>query len=106
MTLDLNVICISGVPIAGIAAMGAASARQFILGNRELVGFALLDDNFAPVSLADDARNRTSEMTVTEPVEYDLNKAFEYLTVLRPTGPPSICLGRFVMHCAAEPSCP
>ena len=37
MTLDLDVICISGVPIAGIAAIGAASARQFILRDRELV---------------------------------------------------------------------
>ena len=30
-------ICILGVPIAGIAAIGAASARQFILGDREFV---------------------------------------------------------------------
>ena len=39
MTLDLDVICISGVPIAGIAAIGAASARQFFLRNGELVDF-------------------------------------------------------------------
>jgi hypothetical protein len=47
MTLDLSV-CISGVPIAGIAAFGATSARQFILGDRELVRLASLDDEFAP----------------------------------------------------------
>jgi hypothetical protein len=55
MTLDLDVICISSVPIAGIAAIGAASARQFFLGDRELVGLAGLDDEFAPVSLPDAA---------------------------------------------------
>jgi hypothetical protein len=37
MTLDLDVICISGVPIAGIAAFIAKSARQFFLGDGELV---------------------------------------------------------------------
>jgi hypothetical protein len=31
------VICISGVPIAGIAAFSTASARQFFLGDNELV---------------------------------------------------------------------
>ena len=40
MTLDLDVICISGVPIAGIAATVAASARQFLLGDGELVRLA------------------------------------------------------------------
>ena len=55
MTLDLDVICISGVPIAGIAAIGAASARQFILRDRELVRLAGLDDELAPVALSDAA---------------------------------------------------
>ena len=49
MTLDLDVICILGVPIAGIAAIGAASARQFFLGNGEFVRLAGLDDEFAPL---------------------------------------------------------
>jgi hypothetical protein len=55
MTLDLNVICISGVPIAGIAAFSAASARQFFFRDGELVRFAGLDHEFAPVSLPDAA---------------------------------------------------
>ena len=106
MTLDLDVICISGVPIAGIAAISAASARQFFLGDRELVRFAGLDDEFAPVPLSDAARNRATEMTMTEPIEDNLNEAFDSLAELRSTGLHSVCLGRFVMHCAAMPSCP
>ena len=106
MTLDLDVICISGVPIAGIAAIGAASARQFILGNRELVRLAGLDEEFAAVSLPDSARNRAPEMTMTETVEDDLNEAIKGLTELRSAGLPGVCLGRFVIHCAVEPSYP
>ena len=58
MTLDLDVICISGVPIAGIASYQRRSARQFVLGDGELCGLARLDHEFAPVSLPDPARNR------------------------------------------------
>jgi hypothetical protein len=67
MTLDLDVICISGVPIAGIAAIGGASGWQFFLRlrDRELVRLAGLDDEFAPVSLPYAARNRTMEVTMT-----------------------------------------
>ena len=46
MTLDLDVICILSVPIAGIAAIGAASARHFVLGDRELVALAGADHEF------------------------------------------------------------
>ena len=53
-------ICILGVPIAGIAAIVAASARQFVLGDGELVALAGLDHEFAPVALADVARNRAA----------------------------------------------
>ena len=106
MTLDLDVICISGVPIAGIATIGAASARQFILRNRELVRLAGLNDQFAPVTLADNTRNRTPEMTVTETIEDDLYEAIERLTELRSAGLPGVCLVRFVMHYATGPSCP
>jgi hypothetical protein len=74
MTLDRNVICISGVPIAGIAGI-TASAWQFILGDSELVRLASFDDEFAPVFLPDAAGNCTPEMTMTEPVEDDLNQA-------------------------------
>lgn len=68
MTLDLA-ICISGVPIAGIAVMGAVSARQFFLWDRELVRLAGLDDEFAAASFADADRDLAAEMTMTEPVD-------------------------------------
>jgi hypothetical protein len=103
MTLDL-LICILGVPVAGIAVIEAASARQFILRDGKLVGLAGLNDEFAPVSLPYAARNRTSEVTMTKPVEDDLTEAFKRLAELRPAGLPGVCLGCFVMHCAAAPS--
>src|SRR4030095_5303162 len=106
ITLDLDVICISGVPISGIVAIGSASVRQFFLGDVELVGLAGLDDEFAAVFLTDAAGNRATEMAVTEPVEDDLDEARDRLTELRSTGLASACLDRFVMHCAAKPSCP
>jgi hypothetical protein len=90
MTLDPNVICISGVPIAGIAAFGASSARQFFLGDVELVRLAGLDDEFAPVSLSNAARNSAAEVTMTESVEDNLDEAIERLTELRPTGLPGV----------------
>ena len=86
MTLDLDVICISGVPIAGIAAIRAASARQFFLGDGKLVRLAGLDDELATVSLPDAARNRAPEVTMAEPVEDNLNETIERLTELRPAG--------------------
>ena len=55
MILDLDVICILGVSITGIATVVSASARQFFLGNRELVRFSSLDDDVASVSLPDAA---------------------------------------------------
>jgi hypothetical protein len=106
MTLDLEVICISGVPIAGIAGTRAASARQFILRDRKLVGLARLDHHFATVSLPDAARNRTSEVTMMEPVDDNLGDAFKCRTELRAAGPTGGYVGRFVKHCAAAPSCP
>ena len=68
MTLDLDVICISGVPIAGIAAIVAASARQFLLRDGELVRLAGLNEEFAAISLPDAAQNNAPEMTMPEPV--------------------------------------
>ena len=99
-------ICIWGVPIAGIAATRAASARQFILWDRELVRLAGLNDEFAPVSLPNSARNCAPEVTMAETVEDNLHESIERLSELRSTGQTSVCLNRFVMHCAAEPSCP
>ncbi len=101
MKLDLEVICNSGVPIAGIAGMRAASARQFILMDGKLVGLARLDHHVATVSLPDVARNRASEVTMTEPVEDNLGEAIKCRAELRTAGPTGVYVGRFVKHCAA-----
>jgi hypothetical protein len=107
MMPDLDLICISGVPISGIAAISSASARQFFLGDVEFVRFAGLDYEFPPASLPDAARNCASEMAVTESFEDDLADALNGLAELRPTGLPGACPDRFVVtHCAAKPSCP
>ena len=103
MTLDL-LICISSVPIAGIATIEAASTRQFFLGDRELVRFARLDDELPPVAFPDRARNCTAEVPMTEPVFDDLNEAFERLTKLRSAGLSGACPEGFFMHCGAAPS--
>ena len=79
-------ICIFGRPHRRDRRFGAASARQFFLGDGELVGLAGLDHEFAPVALPDPARNRAPEMTVTQTVEDDLHEAIERLAELRSTG--------------------
>jgi hypothetical protein len=53
MTQDLNVMCISSVPIAGITAILGASAHQLVLGDGELVALARLDHEFASVPFPD-----------------------------------------------------
>ena len=80
MTLDLNVICISGVPIAGIAAIGAASARQFFLGDGELVGLARPDHELAFAAVADLAGDGAIEKAVPEPVDDNLSRCVERLS--------------------------
>ena len=84
----------------------AALARQFFLRNRELVALAGLNHDFTPVALADDARNRAPEVTVTEPVEDYLQESVKHVAELRPAGLPGVIFSRLVMHCAATPSCP
>jgi hypothetical protein len=74
--------------------------------NRELVALAGLNDDFTPVALADGARNRASEVTVTEPVEDHLQEPVKCLAELRPAGLRDVIVCRFVTHCAAAPSCP
>ena len=74
MTLDLNGICILGVPIAGIAAIVAASARHFVLGDRELVALAGADHELALAAVADLAGDRIVEEAVLEAID---DKPFE-----------------------------
>ena len=63
------------------------------------------DEEFAAISLPDAAQNHAPEMTMPEPVEYDLSEAFERLTELGSTGFPPARMNRFVMHCRAALSC-
>ena len=72
MTLDLDVICISGVPIAGIAAFIAASARQFFLGDSELVRLAGADYELALAAVSDLAGDGAIEKAVVQPFHDDL----------------------------------
>jgi hypothetical protein len=53
MMLDLDVGYISGVPITGIASVGAVSDWQFFLGNREFVRLSRLDYEFSAISIPD-----------------------------------------------------
>jgi hypothetical protein len=75
------------VPVPGIAIIEAASARQFFLGDVEFVRLAGLDHEFASVAPSDTARNLTTEMTMPESVEDNLQEAIARLTELRSTGP-------------------
>ena len=45
-------------------------------------------------------------MTMTKPVEDNLDEAIERLTKLGAAGLYGIGLERVIMHCAAAPSCP
>jgi hypothetical protein len=76
MTLDLALICICSVPIAGIA-VRQRLMRDFLLGDRKLVTLPCLDDEVAPVALADNARDGAAEMTVSETVKDDLRDLVE-----------------------------
>ena len=106
MALDRIVICMFGVPIAGIARLRTMSARQLVHGDRELVGLARFDHEFAPVSLADRARNGGAEVTVAQAIENDLANLVQRLAKLRAAGGLGGCVAGFFKHCAAAPSCP
>ena len=67
ITQDRIVICMFGVPIAGIARSRALSVRQFVFGDSELVGFAGLDYEVAAVVLADPAGNGAAEVPWRRP---------------------------------------
>ena len=82
MTLDPDVICISGVPIAGIAANGAASAWNFLIGDRKLVRLSTADHELALAMVADFAGNRTFEKAVPQPLDHDLLEMCKHLTDL------------------------
>lgn len=99
MTLDPDAICIFGVPISGITAVRASSARQFVLGNGEFIALAGLYDEFAPLSLTDGARNGAAEMTVLQSVEEHLLKTGKSLANLRSARSADVILGLFISQC-------
>jgi hypothetical protein len=66
MTSDLDVICILSVPITGIAAIGAASARHFVLGDSELVRLAGADHELAFAAVGDLAGDGVVEEAMLE----------------------------------------
>src|SRR3984893_5962805 len=84
----------------------SASARQFVLGDSELVALTRLDHEFAPVPFPDGARNRKPEMTVLQPVKYRLLKTGKSLPDVQTARAVGVILCGFVTHCAAAPSCP
>lgn len=86
--------------------MGAASARQFFLGNSELVRLAGLDDEIAAISFPDAARYRATEVTVSETFEDGLNQPVKRLPKLRSTRLKRHGRELIVRHCTAALSCP
>jgi hypothetical protein len=81
------VICISGVPVAGIAAFSAASTRQFFLRDRELVALAGPDQELASAAAADLTADRVVKEAVLEPIDDERFKTVEGLAEL-PIGNP------------------
>jgi hypothetical protein len=104
MTLDLILICILSVPIAGIAAIRAGSARQFVLRYHELVGLTGTYHELA-LSTGDDlAGNETLEEAMTQPIDNNCFKVSERLGGLPEMASRSFGAGRSVMHCITAPS--
>jgi hypothetical protein len=86
MTLDLDVICILGVPIAGIAAIGAVSTRQFFLADVELVGFTCADHKLPRTALHYLASDGVVEETVIQSIDdnlFDMRKRLCGLAAMR-----------------------
>jgi hypothetical protein len=76
------VICISSVPIPGIAAVKRASARQFILAYRELVRLACADNQVPAMAFAHLAFDGAVEEAVLQPLDNDFFKKSERLADL------------------------
>jgi hypothetical protein len=99
MTLDL-MICIQGVPIAGIA-VSPSSARHLICGNSELEALAGLDHEVSLTAVADLASYRVLEEAVLKPIEDEDFQVIERRADL--AAGTWLCPLR---HYAAVPSCP
>ena len=102
-----DVICILSVPIAGIAAIGAASARQFVLGDRELVALAGVDDEFAAfAAIGNLAGDGILEESMPQTVDDKTFETVESLADLSALGALARGFDLRVIHCAVVPSCP
>jgi hypothetical protein len=77
ITVDLILICISSVPIAGIAAAKRASAQQFILAYDEFVNLACADHQIPLATIADSNFDGAVEECVLEPIDNDFFKKSE-----------------------------
>ena len=72
ITVDLILICISSVPIAGIAAVKRASARQFLVAYREFVGLACADHELSVTAGAHLASDGALEKAMPQAIDHDL----------------------------------
>ena len=99
-------ICISGVPIAGIAAIGAASARHFVLGDSELVALAGADHELPFAAVGDLAGDGIVEEAMLEAFDDKPFKTVERLADLSTFGALERGFGSRVSHCAIILSCP
>jgi hypothetical protein len=106
MTLDLDVICISGVPMAGIAAFNASSGRQLILGNDEFVGLAGADHELAFPATDNFADDGALKESMPQPFDNDPFEMRECLGGLAALDARRFGENWNVTHCAAAPSCP
>ena len=94
-------ICISSVPIPGIAAVKRASARQFILAYRELVRLACADNQVPAMAFAHLAFDGAVEEAVLQAIENDSFEEREGLGDCPVIASARCGGGRWFIHCAA-----
>ena len=92
MALDLDVICILGVPVTGIA-VNAALSRQVVLRDDELMALAGPDHELAFAAVPNLAGDRVVEEAVPQAVQHEIFEMAEGLAHLSAVGP-ALKLGR------------
>jgi len=85
MTSDLDVIFIFGVPVAGIAELSSASARQVFFGNGELVRLTGADHELTLSPVSNLAGNGAVEESVAQSFHDDFFEMRERLGELAAT---------------------
>ena len=102
MTLDRIAMCISASPSQGSPPI-AASTRQFVLWDREFVALARLDHQIPSAPFSDDARDRASEVAVSQPIQDHSFKLIEGFARLIAAALASHGRHAGFRHCAAGP---